>query len=124
MAVYLIKMFGGSLFFTLVLELAAAYLFGLRARENILLVVLVNILTNPPAVLACWLGRMYLAGKMPFLLELAAEAAAVIVEACVYTSFSHVKGSEIKHPVLLAVSANLCSWMIGRSLSYWDALWV
>ncbi len=117
MAVYLIKMFGGSLFLTLVLELAAAYFFGLRARESILTVIFVNILTNPPAVLVCWLGRMYLAGKQPFLLELAAEAAVIVVEAYVYRSFSHVKDSEIKHPVLLAAAANLCSWIIGRSLS-------
>ena len=55
---YFVKMFGISLGLTILIELAVAAPFGMRTRKKILLVLLVNVLTNPPAVLAYWLlGR-------------------------------------------------------------------
>ena len=68
-----------------------------------LLVLLVNLLTNPAAVLICHLG-------IP---ELPVELAVMAVEAFVYTSFSKDERWQITHPVILSVSANLIAWFAG-----------
>ena len=68
-----------SLALTLVLELGAAFLLGVRDKKDFLLLFLVNVVTNPPLVLA--LDLWYLArGAPPWYLIGALEAAAVIVE--------------------------------------------
>ena len=57
---YFVKMFGISLGLTILIELAVAAPFGMRTRKKILLELIVNVLTNPPAVLAYWLlGRRW-----------------------------------------------------------------
>ena len=70
-AIYLTEMFAVSLLLTIVTELAVVHvLLWLPERHlkrsrrlkvgMVTMTMLVNILTNPPAVLLCWLGRMYL----------------------------------------------------------------
>ena len=100
---YLLKMFGISLVLTMVLELPLAWLLGLRGGKCLMLAVLVNILTNPAAVLLHHLG-------VP---QIPVELAVVAVEAGVYLSFSKAEGWEIPHPVRLAVVCNLVSWLTG-----------
>lgn len=113
MVVYVILMFGISLALTMVIELAIAFLFGLRTRENVLLVVLVNVLTNPSAVLCNRLCRLYLPHYNQVPVQLVIEAAVVIVEAFVYCCFARDGQRQIKRPVLLAITANGCSWLLG-----------
>lgn len=113
MVIYLIRMFGISLTLTMVTELAIAFLFGLRTRKNVLLVVLVNVLTNPSAVLCNWLCRLYLPYYNRVPVQLVIEAAVVIVEAFVYSCFARDGKRQIKRPVLLALTANGCSWLLG-----------
>ena len=96
---YLLKMFGISLLLTLVIELAIALTWGMRSRKQILLVILVNVLTNPAAVLLCWLG-------IP---QLPVEIAVVLTEALVYKD----PAWKISHPVLLAMVCNVISWGTG-----------
>lgn len=100
---YLLKMFGISLGLTLVIELSIGYLMGMRKRKHILLMVLVNILTNPAAVLACWLGAA----------EIPVEIVVFLAETGVYCWFSKDESWDIKHPVLLALIANFISWTSG-----------
>lgn len=100
---YLVKMFGISLGLTLVIELVIGYLMGMRRYKHTLLMVLVNILTNPAAVLVCWLG-------VP---EIPVEIVVFLVEAGVYYWFSKDEKWQIQHPVLLALIANLISWTSG-----------
>ena len=113
MVIYLIRMFGVSLILTLVTELAIAFVFGLRTGKNMLLVVLVNVLTNPPAVLCNWLCRMYLPDYHRISVQLAIETVVVIVEAFVYCLYARDERRQIKRPVLLAFAANGCSWLLG-----------
>ena len=113
MVIYLIRMFGVSLMLTLVTELAIAFVFGLRTGKNMLLVVLVNVLTNPPAVLCNWLCRMYLPDYHRISVQLAIETVVVIVEAFVYCLYARDERRQIKRPVLLAFAANGCSWLLG-----------
>lgn len=100
---YLAKMFAVSLILTLVIELSVGYFMGIRGKRNYLLMCLVNLLTNPAAVLACFLGAK----------QLPVEIGVVLVEAAVYLWFSRDDKWEISHPVLLALMANGISWTSG-----------
>ena len=100
---YLLEMFTVSLLVTLLLELPIAWCFGLRHKREVLLVVLVNVLTNPAAVLLHFLG-------VP---QIPIEIAVIITEAAIYRCFSNDAHWKIQHPILLAISANLFSWLMG-----------
>lgn len=113
MTAYLIRMFGISLALTLGIELAAAFLCGVRSGRGILLVTLVNILTNPLAVMLYWLIRLYLPGLSRMSVQLPLEAAVIVSEALVYSGFSRDERWRIRRPVLLSLAANLCSWLLG-----------
>ena len=106
MAKYLLEMFSVSLILTFLLELPVAWCFGLRRGKEILLAVLVNILTNPAAVLLHWLG-------IP---QLPIEFGVLITEASIYYFFSKDKNWTIPHPLLLALTANVFSWFCGMFL--------
>ena len=108
MAKYLLEMFAVSLLLTLVLELAVAWCMGLQKGREIQLVILVNILTNPAAVLLCWLG----------LPQLPVEVTVVAVEALVYICFAKDKKWNIPRPVRLAVLANGISWSAGLLIQW------
>ena len=103
MAKYILEMFGISLGLTLLIELPIGFAMGMRGKKHILLMVLINVLTNPAAVLACWLG----AAQIPV------EIAVFGVEAGIFYWFSKDDKWQIKHPVLLALLANLISWASG-----------
>lgn len=113
MTVWLIKMFGISLILTLLIELSITFLFGLRSGKKLLLVVLVNVLTNPPAVLFHWLGSMYLHFFPDLQIQIAIEIVVITVEALIYHSFTKKEQWQIQKPVLMAIVANLCSWIAG-----------
>ena len=100
---HLLEMFGISLLLTLVIELPLAHFMGIRGKIGFLLVVLVNVLTNPAAVLLCWLG----------LPQIPVELGVFAVEAAVYFVFSREDGWEIGHPVWLSAGCNVVSWLSG-----------
>lgn len=114
MSSYLIEMFVISLLLTLLLELPVVVLFGLRAKKQIVLAVLVNLLTNPPTVLFCWLGSLYLPDMPQVLIQILTETAVVFTEAYIYISFAKKPEWKISHPLGLAFFANICSWLLGR----------
>ena len=103
MSRYILEMFGISLGLTLLIELPIGFSMGMREKKHILLMILINVLTNPAAVLLCWLG-------VP---QIPVEIAVFVVEAGVYYWFSKDDKWQIKHPVLLALLANLISWTSG-----------
>ena len=96
-------MFGISLLLTLVIELPVGYCLGIRGKKYFLLMCLVNLLTNPAAVLVCFLG-------VP---QLPVEIVVVTVEALIYKWFSRDENWKIPHPVALGVIANVVSWVSG-----------
>ena len=99
----MLEMFGISLLLTLALELPIAWLMGIRGKNGILLAVLVNVLTNPAAVLLCRLG----APQFPV------ELGVILVEGMVYYLFSRENGWKIPRPVWTAVICNAVSWVTG-----------
>lgn len=116
MAVYLVRMFGVSLALTIVIECVIAFFFGMRGRKNVLLVVLVNLLTNPPAVLCNWLCSLYLSDYHRIPVQLGIEAAVILTEALIYRAFARDRRWQIERPVLLSLTANGCSWLPGLLL--------
>lgn len=113
MAVWLLKMFSVALIVTLIVELTIALFLGIRSRNVLLLILLVNILTNPLAVLLHWLCRLYLPTIVDLKLQLGIELLVILTEALIYSSFSGKKDWKIPHPILLSVISNICSWSIG-----------
>ena len=101
-----------SLIMTLVLELPFAWLWGLR-KGDILLVVWVNILTNPLVVL--W-NHVTTGFVLSILLP---EAAAVTAEAVFFKRL----GKKIPYPVLLAVCINTFSFHAAILIQYLFLIW-
>ena len=115
MIIYLLKMFGMSLLLTLLIEGLIAFLCGIRGKKNFLVVLLVNVLTNPVAVLVYWLYQVY-AGEHSLPVQILIELAVVTVEAYIYRSFAEDDRFQIPRPIRLAIVANVFSWGIGRLL--------
>lgn len=118
---YLTEMFLVSLILTICIELGVILLFSrisrsasfIYTKRGVLLVALVNVLTNPPAVLICWLAGLYLGNVLAIIVQLVAEMAVVAVEAWIYHSFAKEKQWEIPNPLILSGVANICSWLCG-----------
>ncbi len=89
---------------TISLEGAVALVWGLR-RRNLLLLVLVNVLTNPAAVL---LHALFPGGAVTAALELGAVAA----EGACYKRL----GRAVRRPWLFSLSANAFSFCLGLVL--------
>jgi len=104
-----------SLFLTLIIEIIVAFFFRMRGKYEILLVVLVNILTNPAVnfLNLCGRGFAWWNVRCQILLEIIAIA----VEALVYFIFSRKEDWNIAHPVWLAVLANAISYGIGCAIN-------
>lgn len=115
---WLIEMFGISLALTIIIESAVLFLLGLRSKKLLLLAALVNVLTNPPAVLLHWLGDMYLHNISDLWIQIVIEIAVVITEVFVYHSFSKKEQWQIQKPLLMSIAANMCSWMTGMFLYF------
>ncbi len=133
MTAWLIKMFVCSLIVTIIIEAAVAYCLRIRTIKKLLLITLVNILTNPPAVLLHWLGSIYLQALPDLYLQLVIEIMVVVTEALIYQSFSNSsvckvtadsKSTErnrhlqtpqwyIPHTFIFSLITNICSWTAG-----------
>ena len=75
-----------SLAMTLVLECAFFFATGKRDKKDLLLVVMANILTNPPVVLLYSLSMMYTGWERAFIV-IPLEAAAVLTEGYCYKKY-------------------------------------
>ena len=106
------QMFAVSLGATIVLEALVMFLLREQYKKNLLLLVLVNILTNPAVVYLSYVGKYY-TGLSDVLIQFPIEIVVVIVEVKIYTWFSKDENWLIKNPVLLGILANVFSWSIG-----------
>lgn len=104
--------FAVSLGATLVLEALVMIFLREHSKKNILLLLLVNLLTNPMAVYLAFVGE-YLTDLPDVLIQLPIEVLVVLVEVGIYIWFSKDENWTIKKPVLLGILANMFSWSIG-----------
>lgn len=108
----MLKTLAMSLALTLVLEELFALIWGLRGRQELGTVALVNILTNPPVVLA-YHTAVGLLGWNTLAVTVVLETTAVLVEWRYYCLCSR----QLKRPFLFALLANLFSYVTGRLIS-------
>lgn len=104
---------GFSLASTVVLELLPCVLMGYRSRWTILMVVLANILTNPPVVL-CFNILSAVRGfpEVPVIAVL--ELMAVLAEWLCYK----YRAGEIKRPFLFSLGLNCFSYFTGLLIQF------
>ncbi len=108
----IIQMFVISFGATLVLEALIMVLMGEHSKRNFLLLLLINILTNPMAVYLSYVGKILI--DIPeILIQLPIEIGVILVEAWLYVWFSKDEKWTIKRPIFLGISANVFSWSIG-----------
>lgn len=95
-----------SLLITLICELAFAWIAKKRKKHDLLLVLLVNVLTNPAVVLiyALLSRRIH-----TVLLKLVLELAAISVEAYYYKKYA----LDFPRPFLFSIGANAFSFFFG-----------
>ena len=103
-----------SLGLTVIFELGFALLFGLRRKKDILLVFLVNIVTNPPLVLTLNLLSCFKGMWVGFPLILSLELLVVLIEWLIYQK--RLEFSTFS-PLLLSVLLNTISYTGGLLLS-------
>lgn len=121
--IHLLLSLGVSLLLTLILEVSFAFFWSLRAPDlrsgrELLLIVLVNILTNPPVVLfgnaVLALSPRHALWIIPLL-----ELGAVTVEWRYYRACSEA----LRRPFLFSLCANLFSVLMGFALNLlWNLL--
>ncbi len=109
----LLQSLGVSLGATLLLELTAALLLGIRKPRALLLVGLVNALTNPVVVTASSLAVMLTHRAPPWYLVAVLEVSAVAVEGLLYRN--RLEYGRI-HPLLLSLILNTVSFTGGLLL--------
>lgn len=94
-----------SLALTLAFELALALLCRIRGWRELLLVVLVNFMTNPPVVLTHNLMKL----ETPLYLTLLLEALVVVLEGFCYK----LGAPSLRRPFLFSLGANALSYTGG-----------
>lgn len=95
---YILLLYGISFGLTLLIEFPVCYLMGMKRQDQLELVFLVNLLTNPAAV---WL---HTTAGLP---QIPVEILIVITEYYVYRQFRE------SHPLRLSLLANGISWGLG-----------
>jgi hypothetical protein len=112
MGAYMIEIMIISLIFTILIEELFVLAVGIRRKEDLLLVLLVNILTNPMVVFLYQAANYYLKVDMRVVTVLL-EAAAILVEGRYYAKYSR----NIRRPMLISLCANVTSFVIGKVIS-------
>ena len=111
MPAFYLEMFGVSLVLTLVIEIGLAAAFQVRGK-SLLIVVLVNTLTNPLAVLISYYFNLGWIGKLIL------EVIVVVIEGLIYYIFGKRSGFEIKRPFLVSLVLNAVSFGAGVLFSF------
>jgi len=97
-----------SLVLTLALESGCYLLTGKRNKKDLLLVLLVNLLTNPPVVLMYWLAALFTSWNT-YLVLIPLEVLAILVEGRYY----QIYGQGFKRPYRFSLAANVLSYGVG-----------
>ena len=105
----LLTSLGLSLALTLLFESIFFFIVGKRSKWDFLLLLLLNILTNPVVVMSWHLARMYT--KLNLLVVLVfLETAAIVIEGGFYRKYAET----IKRPFCFSLAANACSFGAGK----------
>ena len=97
-----------SLALTLALEIGFFFLIGKRNKRDLLLVVMVNVLTNPVVVLLYWLVVLY-TGWNTTIIKIPLEVFAILTEGFYFRKY----GQNFKRPFVFSLAANMFSFWVG-----------
>ena len=105
-----------SLFLTIVIELSISLTLGIRKKEDIYVVILVNICTNPVVVsIANYLILINSSELIYNIIVIVMEVTVVFVEYIMYKKY--LKDYK-KSPLLLSVINNCTSYLIGVIINF------
>jgi len=102
-----------SLALTLLFEIGFYFIVGKRDKKDLLLVVLVNTLTNPIVVLVYWIAHFNTNWSTVLILT-PLEVFAVLTEGYIYDRYAQ----SIKRPFLFSLGANVFSFSLGFLLQH------
>lgn len=114
MGSYLIESMIISLVLTILIEELFVLLVGIRRKEDFILVLLVNIITNPMVVFLYQAVNYYLNVDMR-IVTIFLEMTVILVEAKYFARY----GQDIQHPLLISIGANVISYGIGAWIMNW-----
>ena len=97
-----------SLALTLIIELGFFLIVGKRNIKDLLLVALVNVITNPVVVLLYWLVVLY-TDLNTTIVKILLEFFAILTEGYYYKRY----GQGFKRPFLFSLAANMASFTFG-----------
>ena len=112
-SIALLKTFATALILTVTVEEITAFLMGKRRKLELIIVLLVNTLTNPLMMLYYTFIRGIFSDEPGILLQLPGEIVVVITEAYIFKSMGKTEDYCFKHPILLSIVLNTISWMTG-----------
>jgi hypothetical protein len=101
-----------SLALTVILETGFALLCGIRYKRDLILICLVNVITNPMVVLVYHFAVHFTVWKRAYVI-IPLEIFAAAAEAIYYKLYA----KEVKRPFLFSASANLFSFGIGELIN-------
>jgi len=102
-----------SLILTLALETGFFFVTGKRDKKDLLLVILVNIITNPVVVMIYWLTMLH-TDLNAVIIIIPLEVFAVLTEGYHYKKY----GSSFKRPYLFSLAANIFSYGTGMLIQF------
>lgn len=97
-----------SLILTEIFEILYAFIYGLRQRGEFFLLILINVITNPCAVILAYLGGNSL------VITLLIEILVVIIEGGLYSLYSET----VKKPYTFALCINALSYFTGVIINF------
>lgn len=100
-----------SLVMTIVFETGFFFITGKRNKKDLLLVILVNVLTNPIVVLIYWIIAIYTDWNTT-IVKIPLELFAVVTEGLYFKKY----GQSFKRPFLFSLAANAFSFSLGLIL--------
>lgn len=109
MGLWLITSLGTSLILTIILEEIFAIMVGIRNKTNLLLICMVNVLTNPVVVFTYYILTYYTTFHS-YIIIIPLELIAILVEFNYFKTY----GKGFRHPFIFAICVNLFSFGIGK----------
>ena len=110
MSLYLLKIISSSLIFTIILELGLALIFKIKNKDDIIIIVLVNVVTNPIVVVFPYLLGIFYGNTGRYVLLLILEILTVFFEGFIYKKYLKFKSI---NPYVLSILLNVTSYFIG-----------
>lgn len=99
------------LLLTVFIETIVAVLFGVRTKKDILNIILVNIITNPPLVSGTFAINLFYGIQMRNILEIVFEILVVFIEGFIYYKYLEFKKI---NPFMFALILNITSYFFGE----------